>query len=343
LIKFNSAGVRQWGTYYGGTVGSNGFACVVDNNGNVFMTGITRDTTPLVIATAGAHQTIYGQGLFDAYVVKFSDCISYDSISPIACGSYMSPAGNNYTASGIYMDTLVAANTNGCDSVITINLTVDSIANNNTQILNECEGFSITVGANIYDTTGIYLDIIGCDTTITDLTINPLPIITITQMDDSCGESVGSISASVMPIAMSNSYVWDNGEIDSSISNLAEGSYTLIVFDTIGCSDTQQVVVNNSLANCEQFLYVPNAFSPNGDGVNEFFTIRGLTNYEIFNMKIYNRWGVKVFETEGSTPGWDGTQHGKKSPTGVYVYYIDVEFANNITPFVTKGNVTLIR
>ncbi len=77
LVKFNSVGVRQWGTYYGGT-GSNGlgsdlaFFCTTDATGNVFMAGETSSNTNTVITTASSHQSSYGGGSYDAFLVKFN-------------------------------------------------------------------------------------------------------------------------------------------------------------------------------------------------------------------------------------------------------------------------------
>jgi hypothetical protein len=69
LVKFNSAGVRQWATYYGGSDGDNGGNCSTDGNGNVYLAGFTNSTSD--IASAG-HQNIYGGGLGDAFLVKFN-------------------------------------------------------------------------------------------------------------------------------------------------------------------------------------------------------------------------------------------------------------------------------
>ena len=69
LVKFNSSGVRQWGTYYGGTNDDNGYSCATDASGNIYLSGYTRSTSG--IATTGAHQTTYG-GRFDAFLVKFN-------------------------------------------------------------------------------------------------------------------------------------------------------------------------------------------------------------------------------------------------------------------------------
>jgi len=214
----------------------------------------------------------------------------------------------------------------------------------------ECEGFSIKVDTNIYNTTGLYTDIIGLDTIITDLTIIPDPIISYTTVDDNCEDSVGSIS--IDTTSTMYSYVWDNGDTTSSITNLSAGIYTVITTDTSGCIDTQAITISDLYLDCNYSIFIPNAFSPNGDGFSDYFLPRTLGTIDNFNMKIYNRWGVKVFETEGGTlsgpdsyrvEGWDGTQHGKKSPEGVYVYYIDVSFVSNTEPFVAKGNVTLVR
>jgi hypothetical protein len=70
LVKFNSSGVRQWGTYYGGTADDGGSSCTADTNGNVYLAGGTQSTTG--IATTGAHQTTYGGAFVDAFLVKFN-------------------------------------------------------------------------------------------------------------------------------------------------------------------------------------------------------------------------------------------------------------------------------
>lgn len=72
LVKFNSSGVRQWGTHYGDNGVDNGSFCVTDAQNNVYLSGITDCTNTLVIATAGAHQTTYGGGGYDAFIAKFN-------------------------------------------------------------------------------------------------------------------------------------------------------------------------------------------------------------------------------------------------------------------------------
>ncbi|MCC6373112.1 MAG: gliding motility-associated C-terminal domain-containing protein [Bacteroidia bacterium] len=71
LVKFNSSGARQWGTYYGGNTVDEAHQCALDPTGNIYMSGTTEYTTGTVIATSGAQQSAYGGGFKDAFLVKF--------------------------------------------------------------------------------------------------------------------------------------------------------------------------------------------------------------------------------------------------------------------------------
>lgn len=92
-----------------------------------------------------------------------------------------------------------------------------------------------------------------------------------------------------------------------------------------------------SLATWSTDLFVPNVFSPNGDGENDLFQARG-TNVRNFRMVIYDRWGNKVFESDDIMKGWDGTYRGVKMNSAVFVYYV-----MSGEEVVNKGNVTLLR
>ena len=90
---------------------------------------------------------------------------------------------------------------------------------------------------------------------------------------------------------------------------------------------------------------IPNAFSPNGDGINDYFLPRPLLARGLvsFTMTIYNRWGQVIFEsgnTEGR--GWDGKLNGLEQPEGVYVYLIEATFKDGQME-KHQGNVTLLR
>ena len=89
-------------------------------------------------------------------------------------------------------------------------------------------------------------------------------------------------------------------------------------------------------------LVVPSAFSPNGDYVNDVFTVAVRGNLETYDMIVYNRWGIQVFHTNDPNTGWDGMYNGEKQEIGVYVYVVTYRFENDKDGFI-KGNFTLLR
>lgn len=88
-------------------------------------------------------------------------------------------------------------------------------------------------------------------------------------------------------------------------------------------------------------LFVPNAFTPNGDGENDILLVRG-NNITDMTLRIYHRWGEKVFESTNQSQGWDGTYKGKDCDPAVFVYYLDVTCLGGET-YQEKGNISLIR
>ncbi len=94
-------------------------------------------------------------------------------------------------------------------------------------------------------------------------------------------------------------------------------------------------------------VFVPNTFSPNGDGVNDIFYPRGSGVFRVKNLLVFNRWGEVVFEkgnfnANDASSGWDGTYRGKKLAPDVFVYSLEVLCSNNQS-LVFKGNVALIK
>jgi len=121
------------------------------------------------------------------------------------------------------------------------------------------------------------------------------------------------------------------------------GVYSVTVSNNCGALTLPTVI---TLTDCECRIVMPNAFTPNGDGINDYF----LPNYDCNNptsllMRIFNRWGEKVFETTDLNGKWDGRYRGVMQPTGVYIYYVEFTgFANNVSKsFQLMGSLTLIR
>lgn len=143
-------------------------------------------------------------------------------------------------------------------------------------------------------------------------------------------------------------WLWDFGDGSTgSNTNLQNpfhsypgpGTYqvTMITWDIFGCSDTitQAVIVT------DPSFFIPNVFSPNGDGVNDV----AQTNFGLLNdirFHIYNRWGREVFFTNNNTTWWDGKFKGKDAPDGVYFYLLEaIDVQENAVS--EKGNITLLR
>lgn|GEM_PF-3274879 len=191
-------------------------------------------------------------------------CITPPSSSTLnitACNIYTSPSGKySWASNGTYLDTLIGANANGGDSIITINLT---IIKNSTSVLN----------------------VLACDEYISH----------------------------------STNHTWTSS-----------GTYldTLIGANALGCDSV--ITVNLTINNCDSPIVVPNIFTPNQDGQNDLFKPLISEKVKSIKIKIYNRWGQLIYETNQKNEGWDGhTTSGTTAPTGTYFYLIDVEIIKN--------------
>jgi len=89
-------------------------------------------------------------------------------------------------------------------------------------------------------------------------------------------------------------------------------------------------------------LLIPNAFSPNNDGQNDYFKITNITDEKLIDFKVFNRWGTILFRTTDPKVGWDGTFKNQPQPIGVYGYVIRIGYADGYVE-TYKGTVTLIK
>ncbi len=126
-------------------------------------------------------------------------------------------------------------------------------------------------------------------------------------------------------------YLWSDGAITPN-NNITDGNIWLKVTNVCG-SATDTLWVNNSDCNCK--VNVPNAFSPTNDGLNEKFTL--LTNCTDFSgtLRIYNRWGEKIFTTSNLKTGWDGSYKGATLP-GVYLAVFEINLPGNQREIISK-------
>jgi gliding motility-associated-like protein len=134
-------------------------------------------------------------------------------------------------------------------------------------------------------------------------------------------------------------YLWSTGDTAAVITARHHGDFKLTV-NTAYCSNSDVVHIAKDC-----YVDIPNAFTPNGDGANDYFFPRQLLTSSVtgFKMQVLNRWGQLIFETtQKEGRGWDGRLNGTDQPAGVYVYMIQVIFRNGMTESY-QGNVTLLR
>ncbi len=193
----------------------------------------------------------------------------------------------------------------------------------------------------------IVSDANGCTVSGSD-TIGSNPQFTIDAGSDTCvvhGESIllgstvsqsGNFYYSWLPDVEMNSGSTPNPYLSPSQT----ATYTLIVSEIgSGCSDTDDVVI---CVNPTTYFYVPNAFTPNDDSYNDFFSVFIGEAVTINQCRLYNRWGQLVYDSPDAE--WDGLDLKKRiCAMGVYVYRITYSIEGDATEYIKEGNVTLIR
>lgn len=118
-------------------------------------------------------------------------------------------------------------------------------------------------------------------------------------------------------------------------------TFTVTASDGVCTAQASVTVTVHELVCGEPDIFVPNSFTPNGDGTNDLLFVRG-RHITALEFMVFDRWGGKVFETRDIQVGWDGTIDGRPADPGVFVYHLTVRCADG-QDYFTKGNVTLIR
>ncbi len=126
---------------------------------------------------------------------------------------------------------------------------------------------------------------------------------------------------------------------------MPDSSTTLFVqvWDENGCYAEGNTELRMKSECSGDLVVVPNAFTPNADGLNDVLYVRGSTISEINIFRIYDRWGALIFETNDMNQGWDGTYKGKPVNPGVFVYYVETPCFKDGSTILKKGNVTVIK
>jgi len=260
-------------------------------------------------------------------------------LNPFLCQGEVFNVGNHsYSVAGNYTDSLTTYL--GCDSIVYTNLKYHTVSQ--TVFSPEiCEGGVFMVGTHQYSASGDYNDTLsgyyGCDSIITThLRIIPYPVFDLGNDREICeGESF-----ELFVNDLYTSYLWQDNSSNNSFTVSEAGRYWIKV-NNENCIKTDTIVFTL----CKQAIniWIPNAFTPDGDGLNDVFLVKSTADFGKFHLIIFNRWGQSIFESSNANQGWDGKFNGKEAMSGIYTYSIVFTGKDSIQERHFKGRISLIR
>jgi gliding motility-associated-like protein len=179
---------------------------------------------------------------------------------------------------------------------------------------------------------------LGCDSIkIYQVTVFKDPSV-IKLGADTCLEGRDSIVLYTAPGF--DQYLWNNIPSNNFYYAAKQaGTYTVKVSNLCG-SKTASVNIN---ALCDPELYIPTAFTPNADRINDLFRIPPSSGYQLTSMQVFNRWGQLIFDGKENSPGWDGNYQRNPQPAGLYPYRMEMVAIRSGKKMVKTGTIQLIR
>ena len=305
----------------------------------------------------------------------------YMIIDSICAGNSLMVGNSQYSQTGVYVDSLISSI--GCDSVVTLDLTIvpdQGISVDRTITDPTCFSFmdasiGVTNISNAYNPVNLTIrnletdslvgsmglssgnyqlsveDRYGCQFTETIQIIDPAPFILELGQDTiiPLGQELGlSVSSNYTIVDFESSFsdsICQNNCLNVSWFPTETETYTVTAISELGCETQDSIKVT---VNPIRSVYIPNAFTPNGDGVNDFFTVFGSKPLikEVETLMIFDRWGQLVFNRSNFQPnipevGWQGQLKNNEINSGVYLYFAKVRFMDDvITNF--SGDILLL-
>ncbi|MFT3908742.1 MAG: gliding motility-associated C-terminal domain-containing protein [Ferruginibacter sp.] len=291
--------------------------------------------------------------------------------------TYTLPSGTIVSITGVYIDTLRSVV--GCDSIITsTNLSVitTSVINTSTQICSN-QTYALPSGT-IVSTAGNYIDTvrsaIGCDSIITHLTLSVFPVqflntevhicsnetyhlpsgtivhtagtyIDTLRSIGSCDSIINTIHLFINDVSSTNitdsifagqTYTLPSGAVVS-----AAGVYESVLVNSVGCDSviTTTLKLKQKIIEC---ITLKNAFTPNGDGVNDYWILYRYNCFKRLEVNVYNRYGSIVYHSDNYKNDWNGKFKNQELPDGTYYYIIKV-ISFDGKEHLFKDNVTILR
>lgn len=324
-----------------------GFINVVINNTNISCSNDNNDSATAIVSGGTPNYTFTWSNGFEQSIANNSSVITglgAGIISVNVTDNFGCTASSSTSIVSPDPINFASINTNSvkcngfCDGSVSLNiiggtppysfLWNDNNPTTNYTRNNLCAGnYSVTVS-----------DAAGCTSQTSFLISEPAPIQVLYEIiNPSCiggrnGEINFSIFGGTEPYILSF-----NGNIFSEtyLSHLNDGIYNITIFDDNGCLfEANNIILKEQLNEC---LIIPNAFTPNQDGINDTWIIENIELFPAAFIYVFNRWGQKIWQ---GRPGdeWDGKLNGKQLPAGTYLYIINL--FDGSEPY--KGTVTII-
>ncbi|MBK7761893.1 MAG: gliding motility-associated C-terminal domain-containing protein [Bacteroidetes bacterium] len=259
---------------------------------------------------------------------------------------------------GVYIDTLVAVT--GCDSIISSVLSINvlpTINLGNDKTL--CEGESLLLDASsasgsyqwqdnssnptfLVSQTGSYWVAVSSNNCTRVDTIHVLFNV-VPSVDLGPDQSLCPERTVILDVTTSNAtYLWQDYSNKPIFSVTKDGQYWVKV-SLLNCSASDTVLIDFNFPDCSCPIFIPNAFSPNNDLINDELRLLNTLGVNLKDFRIYNRWGEEVFRTNGLFDAWNGNFKGEPADMGSYYYVVKYRCLFNSKDYVLKGDISLIR
>lgn len=235
-------------------------------------------------------------------------------------------------------DAVISVQASGGVGTLQYSLLPDSVTNQSGQFSQLASG-NYTI--YVRDSMGCFID----STAYVTPAQNPLQL-TISSQDLGClgVGTEGWAQADVTGGAQPYQYLWSTNPAQESkrATGLRFGYYNVQVTDFKGCIIRDTVYIEPGPC-CEE-IYLPNAFTPNGDRLNDVFRAVTAAGIQLIHFDIYNRWGQRVFSTDDYTKGWDGKMNQTEdAPVGTYYYQFIYRCLTDEKTYTRKGDVIVVR
>lgn len=343
LAKFSGDGTKEWATYFGGAGNDRGYRCAVDDQGSPYLCGWTQSGSGIAY---DGHQVAFG-GNRDAFIAKFA-CAGF--AEQVCTNTLLRSCDDGNPCTFNDMETVDACDNSiictpcagiaqDCASGAT---EVSPCDDGNPNTINDVEIILSCDGSVCMPCIGTATDCSTAPTTVVPCDDNnPCTIDDVQTVLDSDGSVCIPCSGNTLDCTSGATSVLP---CDDGNPNTMNDFMTVLLCDGTICKPCEGISV---LVTDATDVYIPNAFSPNGDGVNDVFSIfSGTGTMIIKHIQIFDRWGGNVFATsninaDGVAILWDGKHRGQKVNFGIYTYWIELELANGQTAIRT-GDVMVV-